>query len=220
MARNMRTRRSFWNSIRVEQDFTNRQILRVFAAASIYIVCATFLLCVFYVYVLHPSSFGKPSLLNFVGDFQARWNASPELGSALRVWLVSMGGMSALFAVATGMVVSRKLAGPIYRIKTDLKQVAETGEVKRIILRKGGELHDVVDAINTAMDTLATGSVVDSQAHAGFDKETMAAHVGSLRAQVAQLGEIKQAAMDPESLERWATRMNDLLDKADPAKDV
>jgi hypothetical protein len=208
-----KTRRSFWNSIRVEEEFTNRQIYRVFTAASIYIVCATFLLCVFYVYVLHPSGIGKPSLLNFVADFRARWQSSPELGSALRVWLVSMGGMSALFAIATGMVVSKKLAGPIYRLKTDLTKMAETGEVKPIVLRENDELMDVADAVNAALAKLSMGSSTATEGRAGFDNEQLAAHVATMRAHVKRLDEVKQ---DADGLEGWATRMSDLLDKADP----
>lgn len=211
-------RRSFWNSIRIEEEFTNRQIFRILAAASIYIVCATFLLCVFYVYVLHPSGIGKPSLLNFASDFRARWTASPELGSALRVWLVSMGGMSALFALATGLVVSKKLAGPIYRIKMELAKMTASGEAKPITLRENDELVDVADAINRAIERLTTGANAELASRPSYEGDEHAAGFATLRQHLAEFESLRQTPIDAEALASWATRMNDLLDKADPDK--
>jgi len=50
--------------------------------------------------------------------------------------------------------VSHRIAGPIYRIRRDLEQVAAGNYSLRIKLRKTDELKDVADAMNKVIDVL------------------------------------------------------------------
>ncbi len=79
-------RRSIFGPFKVEVDFTNRQIIRVVCASMAYAAFATFLLGVFYTYVLKPAPIleynSPPSLFSFPSDFANQRSGSGELRTA------------------------------------------------------------------------------------------------------------------------------------------
>ena len=52
------------------------------------------------------------------------------------------------------IILSHRIAGPIFRIKNTLDEVAKGNYRKKLYLRKTDELQDVADSINKLMDTL------------------------------------------------------------------
>ena len=211
-------RRSVLNSFRIEEDFTNRQIYRVVCAASIYMVFVTFLLCVFYTYILNPAQIGKPSLLSFPGDFSEQWQASEQLRGALKVWVVGVMGMTATFAVATGLVLSRKLAGPIHRLKTDLSRMRDGDEVFEITLRDGDELQDVTEILNETLVAIANrGSGIRTEGTEDLAAQERVARLVAMRSHLDELSNATNASDGSGTITTWAARMHDLIDKAEAA---
>lgn len=53
-----------------------------------------------------------------------------------------------------GVMLSHRIAGPIYRLRKNLEEIAGGNYSLRISLRKTDELKDVADAINKVVDVL------------------------------------------------------------------
>ncbi len=62
-------------------------------------------------------------------------------------------GVFGIFSVyiAVGLLLSNRIAGPLYRIENTLKTFVETGEFKEIKLRKGDLFSDLADFLNQTM---------------------------------------------------------------------
>ncbi len=59
-------------------------------------------------------------------------------------------------ALAIGIFFPHRIAGPLYRIERDLKEKVGGGDLTvRFVLRKGDEVHDLANAINTTLDMLS-----------------------------------------------------------------
>jgi hypothetical protein len=223
MAGKFGNRRSILNAFRVEEDFTNRQILRIVAAASLYVLFATFLLCVFYTYILNPAInpgqvlLADPSLLSFPRDFRNLWNASDELRGALQIWMTGTLGMTVMFALATGLEMSRKLTGPIHRLKSDLIKMRDGSDVFKITLRDTDELRDVTAILNETLMTLETRHVerCGGASQSLMTDEDRMADLAAMRTHLDTLAADSEA---PDDLTEWTTRMRDLLDKAESSR--
>lgn len=54
---------------------------------------------------------------------------------------------SCIFFVA-GLIISHKIAGPLFNLKRHLKEIRESGEYKEVKFRKKDYFHDLQDEIN------------------------------------------------------------------------
>lgn len=97
------------------------------------------------------------------GEYNIPWTAAFNMKpmNTFQFQLKPMIWMSALYLVMIvvfGLFVSHKMAGPVYRIKKTLKEVAD-GKVSvkdvKFSLRKRDELKDLVDALNDFLDKAA-----------------------------------------------------------------
>ncbi|MDD5688567.1 MAG: hypothetical protein PHE88_12130 [Elusimicrobia bacterium] len=67
----------------------------------------------------------------------------------IHLWLIINGLVYALFIGVISIYMSHKIAGPIFKIKKDLREIIDTGNTnKQIFIRKGDELNDLVALIN------------------------------------------------------------------------
>lgn len=148
-----RDRRRWWNSFAIEQNFKQRQLVRVLGFSAAYVAISTVAVAVFYQRLVAPMAAELPP-----DALQP-----PGLAQAVGVWATLMMGLSALFATATGLYFGHKLAGPLYRFKTELRRIADGKPVRRITLRAGDEFHDVADALNDALERVerAEGALVE-----------------------------------------------------------
>ena len=75
------------------------------------------------------------------------------LGSMLRAMI---GTLLVLVPVMTavGIVVTNRIAGPVYRLETHLAEIARGAHPEPCRLRKGDELQDLCEVMNEAVDTL------------------------------------------------------------------
>jgi len=200
----------------VEEEFTTRQILRVIGFAGVYMCLATVLVCLFYLYVLHPSPVGASSPFAVAADLAVRWDASPELRGAVGIWLLGMVAMSGLFAIATGVVFSRRLAGPLHRLKSDLAAIAAGGELRPISLREGDELQDLAEVTNAALSSLEERSrVVRAPIPSEQEVERLDVFLSSMRSHVARLEALTLSGTTAAAVESWLVGMHDLLEKVE-----
>lgn len=64
--------------------------------------------------------------------------------------LLTLGLLTPLM-ISVGILVTFRIAGPIYRFERYLREVADGAPVEPIRIRKGDELQDLCDAINGAL---------------------------------------------------------------------
>ena len=202
-------RRRWWNSFAIEQSFKQRQLLRVFGFTAVYVAISTVAVSVFYSQLVAPlADSGLPLSAH----------RPPGLGQAVTVWATLMMGLSAFFATATGLYFGHKLAGPIYRFKTELRRIADGKPVRRIKLREGDEFHDVADALNAALERveLAESALVDR-----LKDEQAAEVIREAHASLVQgLEEIDLQALedaDRDRFEAWRDRLRALQPKLESA---
>jgi methyl-accepting chemotaxis protein len=92
---------------------------------------------------------------------ELRWSAFVAVqstGEVLKPLFIYANLFSLLFVavllVITGVLMMRKVNGPLYRIAQDLKMIGEGNLSSAIILRKRDEFRDVAVALNEMLETL------------------------------------------------------------------
>ncbi len=75
--------------------------------------------------------------------------------------LITLGLLTPL-TISVGILVTFRIAGPIYRFETYLQSVARGENPGPCRLRKGDELQDLCDAINEALNALRSESQLES----------------------------------------------------------
>jgi signal transduction histidine kinase len=69
--------------------------------------------------------------------------------------LVGIGCLFSVLIVSISMLYfTHKIAGPVYRIKTDLANMLEKNEYRSIKVREGDELQDIVLLLNNVLNKL------------------------------------------------------------------
>jgi len=81
---------------------------------------------------------------------------SKELKELLLPFILISSTVSFFSGILLGILLPQKIAGPIYRIETDLKAFREGDLNKRILLRKNDPFADLADEINQTISLLAT----------------------------------------------------------------
>ena len=83
-------------------------------------------------------------------------------GLPLEILLVSFGLFLPL-TIAVGIVVTFRIAGPVYRFEQYLSQVARGEDVGPCRLRKGDELQELCDVINRAVEPMRAAAGGEDQ---------------------------------------------------------
>lgn len=60
----------------------------------------------------------------------------------------------AIILFTWGLILSFRIAGPIYRLEKELRQVAEGANPRRIAFRKGDEFSSIADSVNVILERL------------------------------------------------------------------
>jgi len=148
------SRRSLRRSFEIEQDFKQRQLLRVLGFSALYVVVSSFLLGAFYVQLLHSAMIEASPFSIGLADSLDLWNRLPGLRQAVTIWATAFTGLSVLFATSVGLVWSHKMGGPIYRFKAELERIRDGEPVRKITLRRGDEFQDVAVVLNEALEKI------------------------------------------------------------------
>ena len=149
-----KNRRSLRGSLKVEQDFKQRQLMWVLGFAAVYVVISSLMLGAFYVQLLHSAAIGAPPLSIGFEDSLETWNRLPGLRRAVTLWATALTGLSVLFATAVGLVWGHKVGGPIHRFKKELEHLRDGQPVRKITLRRGDEFQDVAEILNETLPSI------------------------------------------------------------------
>ena len=200
-----RNQRSWWNVFSIEEDFKRRQVYRLLVFSIVYVAVSTAAISLFYSQTIAPIESGELPLYS---------GTAADVGRAAIAWAALMAGISALFAIVSGLYLSHVVAGPLYRFKVELKRIQDGKPPRPIRLRKGGEFHDVADVLNGALETLAIRARAAGAADSGEleIERVRAAHTELL----AALGELDTSVLgeaDGRRVEEWRERMRSLAVK-------
>ncbi len=213
----MKSRRKLVNVLRVEPDFKKKQMLRVLALAATYVAVSTVVVAFFYVRLLHPEMLSSRGFYYDVTNGAALWRELPGLPAVLIVWVSAMTGLSGLFATSVGLHFTHKLAGPLYRFKSELERIADGKDVQPIVLRDGDDFVDVADAMNRALAHLSERGTLPN---AEFGEiEELERHRETNRIARETLDRFDASAIAPnerESVEQLCDELRALLAKVDP----
>ena len=112
------------------------------------IILPTFLLavCLYYlIFYLMAEQLGIPESIAY--------NITPVLNKINIILLIGLPVISILL-LFWGLVISHRIAGPVYRLEQDLKKIAEGDFSLRIKLRKKDELTSIAEGINKVLDKI------------------------------------------------------------------
>lgn len=199
-------RRSWWNYFTVEQAFKQRTIFRLLALTALNVVASTVAFVVFMNYELSAMRGGLPFLAG----------PAPSLVRIAVVWAALMAGLGGLFALLTGMLMTHRMAGPIYHFKRELVRIRD-GEAPRAIgVRKHDEFHDVAEALNGALEALAARSrSVAESGELALDLERARAFHQEILEGLSSLDTSGLGEADHVRIEAWIERMRALRAKLD-----
>lgn len=72
---------------------------------------------------------------------------------AIQTWLLVNCLLYLAFIAIFSVFLSHKVAGPIYRFETAIREILESGDFsRRIALRKGDELHSLAELLNRLLE--------------------------------------------------------------------
>ena len=203
-----RDRRSVWTSLfQIEEGFKQRQIVRLVLLVIVNVTVATIAFVAYQHYEL--------STLN---DYSPIFHdpAAPSLIRIAIVWISLMAATSGLFALLTGLFMTHRMAGPIYKFKAELERI-EAGHAPRPIhLRKGDEFQDVAEALTRALETLwSRARSVAQSGELSLDLERILSAHDEIMAGLAGIDVDLLADADRSRVEAWRQQMRALRTKLD-----
>ena len=137
-----------------DQTFQMRQVRRVMILAALFVLQSTFVLGVFYHYLLGEMVAGTGPML-FASDELQRLNSQiPGLTSVLGRWIIVMLLVNVLLTAAVAYYIIRKLGSPLLAIKRVLNEMADGNLNVRLRSGDSEEFTEIVDALNGAVASL------------------------------------------------------------------
>jgi methyl-accepting chemotaxis protein len=137
----------------IEKKFQTKYIvltilmLMIYTLIFVVIIFAPYMLTLYFDYPLAEKTEAARTLLLLHGT----------------VW-PAIGGMILLFSVLS-IFITHKVAGPLYRLKTDISQVL-AGDLNVVVrLRKGDDLKDLAAKVNLLIEELRTFVTASKNAH-------------------------------------------------------
>jgi methyl-accepting chemotaxis protein len=199
-----RERRSWQSYFKVEQDFKQRQIFRLLGLTALNVTVSTVAFVGFMNHELQALRAGLPFLDT----------PTPSLVRIGIVWAALMAGLGGLFAMLTGLMMTHRMAGPIYSFKRELSRIEQGLPPRRIGVRKGDEFQDVADALNGALDALASRARgVSESGELALDLERARAAHQEILAGLETLDTTSLPDAERGRIDAWRARMRALSDK-------
>jgi methyl-accepting chemotaxis protein len=201
-----RERRSLWSVFEVEEGFKHRQIMRLLALTVVNVTISTVAFVAYQNYEM-----GALRDYGVVLD-----NSSSGVMRIVVAWAAFMAATCGLFALLTGLLLTHRMAGPIYKFKQELERI-EAGHAPRpIVLRKRDEFHDVAAALTRALETLwsRAGGVAQS-AELALDMDRIRSAHEEILAGLEGLDVELLADADRSRVEAWREQMRTLRTKLD-----
>ncbi|MBW2289736.1 MAG: hypothetical protein JRG90_18200 [Deltaproteobacteria bacterium] len=199
-----RERRSLWSVFEIEEGFKHRQIMRLLALTVVNVIISTVAFIAYQNYEM-----------NALRDFGIMLDDAGLIRIVV-AWAAFMAATCGLFALLTGLLLTHRMAGPIYKFKQELERI-EAGHAPRpISLRKHDEFQDVAEALTRALETLwsRAGGVAHS-AELALDLERIRSAHEEILAGLEGLDVELLADADRSRVEAWREQMRSLRTKLD-----
>ena len=141
----------FLLAILKDKTFQAREIRRVIAFATLYLVITTLMLGVMYSQMLGQLVSGNAPML-FVSEVMNMLNQQvPSMGSVLGRWIVMMMIVNVVVTSLISMYIIRKLGTPILAVKRALREIAAGNLNVRLRADDDKEFRDVSEALQEAV---------------------------------------------------------------------
>lgn len=141
----------FLLAILKDKTFQAREIRRVIAFATLYLVITTVMLAVMYNQMLGQLVSGNSPMLFVSEDMNMLNEQIPSLGSVLGRWIVMMMIVNVVVTSLISMYIIRKLGAPILAVKRALREIGQGNLNVRLRAEDNKEFGDVSDALQEAV---------------------------------------------------------------------
>lgn len=137
-----------------DKTFQAREIRRVIAFATMYLVLTTVLLGVFYNQMLGQLVSGTSPMLFVSEDMRMINEQIPSLSSVLGTWILVMMAVNVVVTSLISMYIIRKLGQPLMAVKRALRELGDGKLNVRLRSDDNGEFEDVVKAVDYAVASI------------------------------------------------------------------
>lgn len=144
----------FLLAILKDKTFQAREIRRVIAFATLYLVITTVMLALMYNQMLGQLVSGNSPMLFVSEDMNMLNEQIPSLGSVLGRWIVMMMVVNIVVTTLISMYIIRKLGAPILAVKRALREIGEGNLNVRLRAEDTKEFGDVSDALQEAVNSV------------------------------------------------------------------
>jgi len=138
-------------SILRDKTFQAREIRRVLALSTMYLVITTILMGVVYHQMIGSLVDGVAPLFFVSEDMQLVNEAVPSLTAVLGKWVMSMMLINLLVTVGLGIYITRKLGHPLLAIKRTLREIGNGNLDVRLRASDKNEFGEISSELSAAM---------------------------------------------------------------------
>ena len=137
-----------------DKTFQAREIRRVIAFATLYLVLTTIMLGLFYNQMLGQLVAGKSPML-FVSEDMGMLNEQiPSLSSVLGRWIVMMMVMNIVVTSMISIYIVRKLGQPLLAVKRALREIGDGNLNVRMRASDDNEFAELTEALSVAVASI------------------------------------------------------------------
>lgn len=138
-------------SILRDKTFQAREIRRVLALSTLYLVVTTIMMGVVYHQMIGSLVDGVAPLFFVSEDMQLVNEAVPSLTAVLGKWVISMMLINLLVTVGLGIFITRKLGHPLLAIKRTLREIGNGNLDVRLRASDNLEFAEISSELSAAM---------------------------------------------------------------------
>lgn len=141
-------------SILKDKTFQAREIRRVLALATLYLVVTTIMMGVVYHQMIGSLIEGVAPLFFVSEDMQLVNEAVPSLAAVLAKWVIAMLAVNFVVTVCLGVFITRKLGHPLLAIKRTLREIGDGNLDVRLRAEDKNEFGEISSELATAMQSI------------------------------------------------------------------
>ncbi|MEM7257729.1 MAG: methyl-accepting chemotaxis protein [Pseudomonadota bacterium] len=177
-----------------DKTFQAREIRRVIAFATLYLVLTTIMLGVFYHHMLGQLVSGKAPMLFVSEDMNMLNEQIPSLSSVLGRWIIMMMAMNVVVTSLISIYIIRKLGQPLMAVKRALREIGDGKLNVRMRASDDDEFGEITQALASAVSSINR-------------------HVAAAKGEMEQIEALRQQpAANSEELETSLTNCKIALD--------
>lgn len=141
-------------SILRDKTFQAREIRRVLALSTLYLVVTTLMMGVLYHQMIGSIVDGVAPLFFVSEDMSLVNEAVPSLAAVLGKWVISMMVLNLIVTVGLGIYITRKLGHPLLAIKRTLREIGNGNLDVRLRASDNREFGEISGELSSAMRSI------------------------------------------------------------------